>query len=76
MQKDETIYAKLDGLTSLINERFGDNIREHESLLDQVSKTNGRVRLLERVIWGLGGAVTMIGLTAANPLVEALTKLL
>jgi hypothetical protein len=71
----EEFNAKLDGLKELFNEKFGENSREHGAVWEQVKSTNGRVRLLEKAIWAIGGAMTILALLFSPSAVSAVIGL-
>ena len=43
----DVLVERLEGITNLINERFSENDRSHNTILIQTTKTNGRVTKLE-----------------------------
>ena len=48
-QNDSTLVLveRLEGITKLINEKFIENEKSHNTILAQTTKTNGRVTCLE-----------------------------
>ena len=40
---DETIMSEIKGLKELFNEKFRENEKSHDAILDQTKKTNGNV---------------------------------
>ena len=71
----DVILTKLEGLRDLTEERFRENASQHAAVIAQVTKTNGRVRLLEKSLWGLGGAITILSFMASVVLVPVLIKM-
>ena len=68
----EEIYARLDGLKELFTEKFEVNQKQHFDIVEQVTKTNGRLRLIEKVVWvGIGG----VGFTSLGSVPQALQVL-
>ena len=47
--KSDILTERIEGLKTLINEKFDENNRNHQSILEQVKYTNGSVRSLK--IW-------------------------
>jgi hypothetical protein len=70
----QVIDEKLNGLSRLIEEKFVENNNGHQAIWEQVRKTNGTVRLHEKIIWALGGALAMMSPTAITTLVNLLTR--
>ena len=54
---------KLDSINSTLNQ-----------ILSHVEKTNGRVTRLEKVSYGIGGAIALVGLDNLVAVISALTK--
>jgi hypothetical protein len=46
-QNNDVVLEKINGLTTLLEERFKNNDVHHDAILKQVVKTNGRVTTLE-----------------------------
>jgi len=46
---NNVLVERMKGITTLINEKFEENEKSHNIILEQTTKTNGRVRSLE--IW-------------------------
>jgi hypothetical protein len=57
---NEVLFEKIVGLSNMIDERFSENKTEHTRLIDQTTKTNGRVTSLEQWRWYQTGAITII----------------
>ena len=73
---EDVIIARLEGLKELTEEKFCENAKQHESVISQVTKTNGRVRLLEKFIWGLGGAIAILGFMTSVVIIPIILKLI
>lgn len=44
------------GLKEFLTEKFEENSKEHITIWEQVKFTNGRLRLVEKIVWvGIGG---------------------
>lgn len=71
---EEVILEKLNGLGCLMKEKFNENEKQHTTVIAQVTKTNGRVRLLEKFIWALGGGVTILGIVSSGVIFPILVK--
>jgi hypothetical protein len=54
------LLEKLKGLSEMVDERFNENSASHNRLIEQTTKTNGRVTLLEQWRWYQTGAITII----------------
>jgi hypothetical protein len=64
------------GLRDFLTEKFEDNKSDHIKIWQQVSVTNGRVRLLERAMWAVGGGVVVMALLFSPQAVSAIIGLL
>ena len=42
------------------------NTKDHSRIESQTTKTNGRVRLLEKFVWGLSGGLIVLSFLASN----------
>lgn len=73
---EQVFNAKLDGLRDLINEKFAENKASHTELQENQKLTNGRVRMIERVLWGLGGAVAVLATLYGASSLPALAKII
>lgn len=73
---EEVILTKLEGLKELTEEKFKENEKQHVAVITQVTKTNGRVRLLEKFIWALGGAIGILGIIASGLILPTLVKVI
>lgn len=47
MPEESVVVEKIKGLTDLFNEKFDQNKIDHDKILEQTCKTNGRVNRLE-----------------------------
>lgn len=56
----EVLDQKLDGIYDLIDSKLIVNKAEHESILAQVTKTNGRVTQLEKWRYTIAGGFLVI----------------
>jgi len=56
----EVIIERIKGLECLFNEKFNDNNRTNERIEAQVKYTNGRLRLLEKFMWTLAWAISIM----------------
>lgn len=56
----DVIIQRIDDLILRFEERFTQNSKEHEEVKARVDKTNGRVRLLEKFVWGIAGGMAVI----------------
>lgn len=72
----DALQAKMDGLKDLVNEKFEENKREHIAVWEQVKTTNGRVRLLEKFMWGFGGAILVLATLFSPSAVAAIINLI
>lgn len=70
------IDEKLNGLGRLIEEKFMENTNGHQAIWEQVKATNGRLRLVEKVVWSIGGACVVLALIFSPSAVSALVALL
>ena len=50
---NDTIVERIDGLKTLIEDRFDRNSEDHQRIETQTTKTNGRVNKLEEEMSGL-----------------------
>lgn len=66
------IVERIEGLSNLTNEKFDESNSQYEGLEKQVRLTNGRVRLLEKAIWGLGGGIAVLTVFAVPLIVDYL----
>ena len=57
---NEVLLEKILGLTALIDEKFEDNKKDHESLIAQTTKTNGNVTTLQKWMATSKGAIAVI----------------
>ena len=72
----EKLEAKIDGLKELMNEKFNENKEDHIKVWTKVDLTNGRVRLLEKAVWGIGGAVSILALLFSPSAVSAVSAVI
>ena len=72
----EKLETKMDGLKELFNERFSENTKEHTAIWEQVKSTNGRVRLLERAMWAVGGGLAVMALLFSPQAVQTVINLI
>jgi len=72
---ENELHAKLDGLKELFTEKFGENSREHNAIWEQVKSTNGRLRLIEKVVWSISGAVAILALIFSPSAVQVIISL-
>jgi len=56
----EVLDEKLDGLIELLAEKERTNIKNHETILAQVTKTNGRVTQLEKWRYTIAGGFLVV----------------
>ena len=57
----ERLDEKFNSHNNTMNEKWLRNEECHERVIEQVIRTNGRVSKLEKWRWGLGGAITLLG---------------
>ena len=57
---NEVLLEKLKSLSDMVDERFNENFASHNRLIEQTTKTNGRVTSLEQWRWYQTGAITII----------------
>ena len=71
----EKLETKIDGLKELFNEKFDENKCDHIKVWTKVEQTNGRVRVLEKAMWGVGGAITILAVLFSPQAVSAVISL-
>lgn len=80
---DKTISAllfstdtKMEGLKELFTEKFSENKEEHRAIWEQAKSTNGRLRLIEKAVWAISGALVVLALLFSPSAVSAVIGLL
>jgi hypothetical protein len=72
------LATKIDDMKELFNERIGtfqaENSKEHTMIWEQVKSTNGRVRLIEKTLWFMGGAIAILGLIFSPSAIQIILK--
>jgi len=66
---EDVIIERLD--TLIVN-----NKEEHKKIVEQTTKTNGRLRLIEKIIWSMSGAIIILGIISSGFIFPALIKVL
>jgi hypothetical protein len=69
---NNVIIVRLDGLKEIMNEKFDENNKNHETMLAQVTYTNGRVRGLEKWKWGLAGGIAVLSFLGVGTMLSYL----
>lgn len=59
-KNDEVIIETINGVKALLEEKFDSNAKEHQSLIEQTTKTNGRVTGLENRESSLNGGFKVL----------------
>lgn len=72
----EVVLEKLEGLASLINERFEQNAKEHASICNKQDHTNGDVTMLKQWKAYTNGAIAVISLLLVGIIIPLLTNYL
>jgi hypothetical protein len=73
---NEVLLEKLKGLTDMIDEKFSENQKDHARVIEQTTKTNGRVTSLEQWRWYQTGAITIISLLVVSIAIPILLKMI
>ena len=71
---NEVLYEKIIGLTNMVDEKFSENQKDNQRLIEQTTKTNGRVTSLEQWRWYQTGAITIISLLVGSLIIPAILK--
>lgn len=73
---NEVLFEKIIGLTNMVDERFGENQKEHARVIEQTTRTNGRVTSLEQWRWYQTGAITIISLIVTAIVLPVILKMI
>ena len=71
---NEVLLEKLKGLSDMVAEKFSENQAAHERVIEQTTKTNGRVTSLEQWRWYQTGAITIITVIVTAIVIPILLK--
>lgn len=73
---NEVLLEKIKGLTNLIDQRFNENREDHDRLIAQTTKTNGRVTSLEQWRAYQTGAIAIIAVIITAIVIPVVLKLI
>ena len=66
---NNVLQERIEGVKSLIGEKFDENFRDHDSIKARLDYTNGSIKYHDKILWGIGGGLTIISILVVPVLI-------